>query len=209
MNSAKQAASISRSTLLCALTMLLGSFSVEVPAASGQGIPSVGRKVRVTAPSLGLNSSVGIVREMGEGTLVVDFSPERGTIPVGADAIRTLEVPAGQSSRVLRGVVIGLLVGGGIGAVVGKARGGSYECTGEPRPTDTMLPNRLCIHVTSSFKQGLGAVLGGALGAGIGVAVGRAFRTDLWRPASREGVTVSAQPMVDVNRLGLSVGVSF
>lgn len=62
-------------------------------------IPKVGRKVRITAPSLGLRRSVGILRGVDDQNLLVEFSLTQPPVHVATDEVRTLEVSSGRESH--------------------------------------------------------------------------------------------------------------
>ncbi len=208
MRHAQRNAPAFRRTLLFAVVLGLGAPCLPLPTAQGQVVPMVGNKVRVTAPDLGLSGSIGFVSEVDDGTLVVAFNGGLGGMSVGMDKISTLEISSGQRSRAWEGALIGLLAGGGFGAVIGNGGGNSSACAGEPSQ-GIGLPTRICVRVTRGFKRGMGAVAGGLLGAGIGARIGKMLKTERWMFTNIGSGEISAQLLAGQNGLGLTLGISF
>jgi hypothetical protein len=197
-----QVLQIARSTSLCLAVLSLGSFSLSLPAATGQISPRAGEKVRVTAPALGLEEAIGVVREAGVGTLLIDLDQTGADVLVRAREVERMEVALNQGSYVGVGAVFGFLVGAGIGAAIGRARG------------DTNCPNvfrgdEICLAWSQDSKTVVGALLGGVAGAGIGTLIGKSFKKDIWRPAVVGGASVSVSPGIGPGATGLVLGILF
>jgi len=103
--------------------LLLASFFLSLPAASGQVPLRAGDKVRVTASTLGLEEAVGVVRDAGVGALWIDLGQTEADVLLQAHEVERMEVALNQDSYAGMGAVFGFLVGAGIGAVIGRARG--------------------------------------------------------------------------------------
>jgi hypothetical protein len=193
---------IARSTSQWLAVLSLASLSLSLPAASGQISPRAGEKVRVTAPTLGLEEAVGVVRDAGVGTLLIDLDQTGADVLVRAHEVERMEVALNQDSYARMGAVFGFLAGAGIGAAIGRARG------------DTNCPQRSwlisdCVAWSQDFKTVVGALLGGTAGAGIGTLIGKSFKKDIWQPAVVGAGSVSVSPAIGPGETGLVLGVSF
>lgn len=134
--------------------------ALPLTAALAQEPVAVGDRIRVTAPSYGLQARIGTVRSVSNDRL--EFRPADSTksVEVGYRAISSLEKSAGKKASVVQGVLYGggagILIGGVLGTSCGRSLG-SDSCAG-PRI---------------------------AAGAGIGILAGAIFgltvlRTDRW-----------------------------
>jgi hypothetical protein len=192
---------VTRAVSSCTGIVLLSLFTFSISAVSGQSPVQVGDKIRVTATRVGLKRSVGVLREMEDGVLVIDFGQAEGARRVRVDEIRRMEISFTRSSHVLTGLFIGLVVGAGAGAAEGSTRSDHYACSGG-------IPN-ICVHVTRKFKRVVGGVLGGLVGGSIGAFVGSFFKTDRWLPAFAKEAQVSVSPPLLAGGPGVAISVSF
>ena len=118
-----------------------------------------------------------------------------------------MEITLNQDSHAGMGAVFGFLMGAGIGAVIGRARG------------DTNCPHGFlniggkgdepCVAWSQDFKTVVGALVGGTAGAGIGTLIGKSFKKDIWQPAVVGAANVSVSPAIGTGAAGLVVGISF
>ena len=144
--------------------------------------PVQGTRVRISAPGITEAAVVGTVRTLDEGTITIDVAGRGEQLTVPRERISRLEVSAGRRSRLV-GALIGTLVGGGVGALIGKA---SYS----PRP-----------YSFESASEAGGAIFGALLGAGVGALVPPGER---WNEIPVSRYRVSFAP-----RLDRTAGVSF
>jgi hypothetical protein len=159
----------------------------------------VDQRVRITAPSAGLSRATGRVSEVSHDAFVVHFDAPDRSQSVARSAIAELDVMTGYRSRVVEGIALGLLVGGGIGFLIGASQGGD-ECS----PGGMF--SSLCFSAAEK-----GALLGlglGLAGAGLGAGVGRSLRREVWRPASVGPVAVTLVPFWGESTRGLQVGIT-
>ena len=171
------------------------SLAVPLSTLSAQQPLSVGERVRVTQCHSVLNS--GDVCERSVGTLSA-LSANIGTLRVEDEAtelvfaLDSLEVVRGQKRRVGRGMLMGLAIGGGGGALVGAIAMANtsceYSCDGG-----------------LSYGAIFGAVLGIPAGFLVGGVVGALTKTDRWEQVPLDRLRVSFAPQRDGFALGLSV----
>ena len=175
----------------------LGILFISAPSASiAQGSPglAVGSRVRITVPSMQLDSVVGKVTELSSDELVVDFEPRGiGVTTVRRDDITRLEVSLRQERHVGSGVGKGVLLGAGIGAVIGFV-------SGDDQDTGIM-------SMSASEKAGFYALTLGFAGAVVGLARGL-HKTDVWASVDPGGVALWAAPEFRGHRAALQVAVA-
>jgi hypothetical protein len=145
-----------------------------------------GQRVRVTAPSLGLDGHEERFSGVRGDTLVL--TSMRCLV---ADVER-LDVHAGRRSRAVTGGLIGAAAGVLIGIPVGVAEQSSYECD----PDNALAP---CIPPLPTIPIMFG-VIGGALGA----LTGAFIKTDRWEEVPLDRLRVSVLPQ----RSGVTLGIS-
>lgn len=155
-----------RNTTIVAV-LLLGAaplFSQETPAPARKetAAPTPGARLRVTWADPRLQTRVGRLDALTDG--VLRLSADSGFVSIPREAITSLERSLGHRPGIAGGVV-GLVLGGGVGAVLGcLANADDYGvfCGGQD---DT--------------KVIVGAALGGVAGGLLGAYL---FRTERWRP---------------------------
>jgi ABC-type nitrate/sulfonate/bicarbonate transport system permease component len=152
--------------------------------------PEPGQRVRVTAPSLGLDGHEERFSGVRGDTLVL--TSMRCLI---ADVER-LDVHAGRRSHAVTGGLIGLAAGVLIGIPVGALEQSRYECD----PDNAWAP---CIPPLPTIPIMFG-VIGGVLGA----VTGGFIKTDRWQHVPLDQLRVSVVPQRD-GRLVLAVSVAF
>lgn len=88
------------------------SSAADVSAVVGQVAPPIGQgsRVRITAPSLGLNEAVGTVQEATDEAFIVQFEFPRSVRPFERSEIAAMDISIGRQRKVLQGLGVGLLV---------------------------------------------------------------------------------------------------
>ena len=139
-----------------------------------------GAKVRVTAPTLGLDGHTGVIQELTGDSLFL-ATETNGPLQVHRipmSAIAKLDVRTGRRSHWAKGA--------GIGVLVGLIRGVSVARS-DHNPDDDPL------------EIGVGAVTGGLLGMGIGALI----KSDKWSEVPLDQV----RPRLVAQQDGVGVGV--
>jgi len=168
------------------LVVLLLALNVDVV---GQQSLQRGQRVRITAPTLGLNRHIAIFRTLDADTLVVDND---NTVRYPLSSLARLETSIGRRSHPWRGAWIGLLSGVGLGFLVWQVGDlGCYEGAS-----------------TTNCAVVLGGGLGGAIGAVSGVIVGSFIKTDRWATVPLDHLRVSLRPQQDSFAVGARIGFS-
>jgi hypothetical protein len=154
MNAARIASLVAALVLAAPITLLAQQESLLAP----------GDRIRVTAPSLGVEQLVCALSAFSPDSVVVE---DRGTLlSLPLASVTKLEVYRGQQSRAGKGAVTGLLVGGGVGALFGLIAAGA-----EGAETGYVLGGALIF-----------AGLGGGVGALVGAGVGQRRLVERWEP---------------------------
>ncbi len=165
----------------------LASATAQVPIRPGD-------RVRVTGhfcqPFHTCEHSVSTFLAWKADSLVIQSNGDTLYVPV--DRVTRLDVSRGRKTNTGTGAVIGLLVGGVVGAAIGYA---SYEEGG----FGDLGPG---VNVVA------GGVIGGLGGLVTGAFIGLAIQTDRWREVPLDRVRVSLGPQRD-GRLGLGASVRF
>jgi hypothetical protein len=152
-----------------------------------------GDTVRVTAPSLDMDDSIGTVAALETDTLTVQVEERADALYVPLADVTKLEVRRGQKSRTGGGALIGAGVGAAAGVITALAACGDSNCEWDGDTTD----------VTGYVAVVFGA--GGALlGAGIGALIGSASKTDRWETVPLEEIRVGPSS-VDADGVEVSV----
>ncbi len=147
-------------------------------------VAPLGARVRVTAPSVGLESHVGILTRLDADVLVV------GTTPVAVEQVTRLEVSRGKQSNWSKGAGIGALVGGGLGAL--------GILTADDSPSGDLSREFAPFIIGGGFFGGL--LVGGILGALI--------PDDQWQQVPLDRLRVGITPQRD-GRVALGASVRF
>jgi len=186
----------------CAHVRVIATTLVALSSASpllAQQPPSLkpGQRVRVTAPSVGLNRTVGTVWAVRGRDIVLQpdapppawsrsgYQADSLDVVVSLDSVRAIEVSVGRHGHGGVGALIGaVVVGTGFGFLAGSCQG--FMC---PSP---------------GAVAGVTALLGGLVGG----VVGSGIVTDDWAsvPLSRARIGVIATPG---RRLGLGASLAF
>jgi len=168
--------------------LAFSAIAAGAPVAAGGQAPAsleAGSRVRLTAPSLGLEQAVGVLDRTTDESLVVRFVRPRGaerveTVP--RRHVTELAVSTGQRSRAAKWAGGGLLLGAIAGAAGGLASGSN----------------------DGFFSRGelaaAGAMLGGLFGGAFGLVMGALNPEDVWAPVPAGGPA----PVVGL-RLGVMV----
>ncbi len=151
---------------------------------------TIGRRVRVTAPSVRLQRHAGTLTRFTGDTLVV------GGRRVPVALVTRFEIFRGRRSQAGRGALIGAAVGAVVGAGFGLV-------SGDDRPSRGCL---VCFDFTAEEKAVIGGVFLGGAGALVGLVSGALIRTDRWEEATLDRFRVSVSPQRDGHfALGASV----
>jgi hypothetical protein len=155
------------SLVFIAVAILAGGGSTAI-AQQGVQLES-GARVRHVSSKLPAEQQV--VRIVSTVNDTVVFRPERypGTRSLSLSEISAVDVSDGQRRNMLRGAMIGLAAGAGVGAIVGYA---TYEpCEG------------FCIFGPSSPEgaAGWGGAAGGVMGLLVGTTIGFFVQSEKWR----------------------------
>lgn len=161
------------------LPLALGAVLVGcAPKAGVQApLPVRGDTVRVTA---GDYREVLTFQELQEGDLVLEGEGFVVNLPL--DSIDGLETVVGHQRRSILGALVGLGVGAGFGALMG--RGVFAECA----PDDWLRISCL----SDREARTVGAIIGGWVGAGVGILIGSS-PTAVWAPVDASSLKVQAQ----------------
>ncbi len=128
-------------------------------------------------------------------TLVVETKGYTLALPL--DSVTKLDVSRGRKTNTGEGAVIGLLVGGVVGAVIGYASYeecvGGWACFGDLGP---------------GVNVAAGGVIGGLGGLVAGAFIGLAIETDRWQEVPLDRLRVSLGPQRD-GRFGFGASVKF
>ena len=174
------------------IILVVTAFTLVTPAhVFAQGTPWVtpGAKVRVTAPTLGLDAQVGRVRETRGDTLVLETDVMRGghlradTVHVAMATVTRLDVRTGGRGHWLEGAGIGLALGLAIGAA---SDDGSSRAYAPSAP----------------------AMGGGLLGI-LGAVIGGSIKSDRWSEMPLDRVQPRLVALQDGVGIGVAVGFRF
>ena len=171
--------------------------------APGAVVP--GARVRITAPSVSAEQFIGEVVRVSGDTLVVTAKMFRSMVKgaptyiskrleVPFASVTRLDVSRGKKNHILTGALVGLLVGGGVGAIHGSSLGDD-----DPEPFSI-------ITLTAEQKAAAWGIGFGAVGLVIGAAIGATKKTDIWKPVPLDRIRVSMAPQ---RHGGLALSASF
>ena len=172
------------------------SLSVLVPlmSLSAQVQLEPGSRVRVTAPEIGIENSVGTCLELSNGSM--QFVPLRASsrVDIPLTSITRLDASRGRKGH----AAIGFLVGGAVGAIVGVVWRPQWPLEG---------PEEVC-----TARTGCDAppepLIGAALGVLVGLPVGALIRTERWERVPLDQLRVSLTPQRD-GRLGIGFSIVY
>ncbi len=173
-----------RSPLIPGLALAILAILPPVPSAGADGfrVPLRSTLVRVTRSDGEGPPAVGTVVRVREDTLMVVSGSAMTSIP--RRGIERFEVSRGTTRATGRGALIGLVAGGGIGAVIGAAS-----------EHDALF--------SQGFNIAAGAFSFGLLGAGVGAIAGHASKRVRWEALPVRDVGVDA-----AGRLWTPIGAS-
>lgn len=154
----------------------------------GQAVAlSHGDRVRVSAPTLAIESMTGMIAAVRPDTLVIDpnHGSDRRALPV--PSFSRIQLSAGERSNTGAGVGIGFLAGAIVGATVGYLVG-SDSCGGGG------MSYGFCVDKAGAAGAlGLG---GGLVGAGIGALIGSRIKTERWMEVPLDRIQLGTVPEV-------------
>jgi len=167
-----------------ALLFVISSALAPCVAAQGTLPITAGQRVRLTLDG-GRPSVVGLLVAQDGDSLRVQPYPDSALVGVHRAGVTSIEVSEGRHGHAGSGALVGLLVGGALGAVAGASCSGEFLC----------------------FGAGGSAVLVGAGGAAFGALVGVFTRSERWERVYPERVRVGL--VKTRRRLGVAVSVPF
>jgi len=156
-----------RRTVPRALIVLAAFLAANASGGVAQAALSIeeGSRVRVTAPSLGLNEAVGTVQGATSEALVVQLEYPRRVVTVDRADITGMDVSVAQERKLRKSLGVGMLIGAGSGVVIGLASGDDEG---------TFL-------AFSAEEKAMAAGLGlGLVGGAVGLIVGAINTHDVW-----------------------------
>jgi hypothetical protein len=174
-----------------------GAAAQEFPLAAGQ-------RVRVTAPSRGLDKQVAQVRETVGDTLVIELA-ESSRWVVGREQIMRLppgvvtrlDISGGRKSSLGKGALYGLVGGAAVGGVLGYV-----SCNASTSPAS-------CFE--SQEGAGIAVVYGiaggAAVGALLGMGIGALIESERWEEVPLDRVRLTLGPRD--GGVGLGTRLSF
>ncbi len=168
--------------LECALSVLLGNAATaQTPATELRLQP--GARVRVSSSTPGPfgSAKVGTVLAQHEDTLSLRPEGTQDSLALLLGSITQLEVSAGHSSHVGRGMGLEFLTGGLTGVAIGAATYTRPSCGST---------TYFCIDLGPGASAAAGGVVGGLLGTVVGAFIGAVRQTENW-----EQVTVTARKL--------------
>jgi hypothetical protein len=176
-------------------------FAVLVLAPSTDAIAQAqpllpGQRVRVTAPTLGINKQVATFQTLENDMLVMSAD---STMRCPIAAVIRLDVHRGQKSRIGKAALIGSLVGASVGAAAGAVLAGRCEGSTSHLVGPDCGPGYI----------GAGAVVVGGVGALVGVGIGAlSGPTHKWEEIPLNRLRVSVVPQQG-GRFALGVSLRF
>ncbi len=170
----------------------LASATAQVPVRPGARVRVTGHFCQFYSNCEGvqLEHRVGTFVTWEADTLVVQSNGDTLSVPV--TLVTRLDVSRGRKMNTGKGAVIGLLVGGVVGAVIGYA---NYEEGGFG-------------DLGPGVNVAAGGVIGGLGGLVTGAFIGLAIQTDRWREVPLDQLRVSFGPQRD-GRFGFGASVRF
>ena len=189
---------MSRFVAVLIAVLLASPPTLRGQSAAPAGTLAAGSRVRLSR--LGAKPRVGIVVEQTADTLRVRWPEFSNSVAVPLADVSRLDVSAGRHRRVLRGMALGTLSVGALGAAVGAF---AYQpCT------STEAFGCLLAPTNRSEAVAVGGVLGGTLGLVVGSLVGLQSH-ESWKevPLDSRRVAISLRPRAD--GAGVAVTVPF
>lgn len=167
--------------LLTGLSLACASAPTEPPRFWVEPV-ALGDRVRVWAPSVGVESMVGTVLALRPDTIVIEDGRH---VVLAISSVTKLEVSRGTRSRARTGGMVGLIAGAAAGAVICIAS----ECSiiSGSAESELLEDERL-----SSLA--LATALGGLVGYGLGVLIGSTMKVDIWEEIPLRLLRVSIVP---------------
>ena len=156
-----------------------------------------GTRIRITAPDVSPRKLTGDMMETNAESLLLAQGPRGKLMWIPLTSVGTLEVSRGQSTDRMRGVLRGVLLGGGLGVAFGALAGlATYE---KPKGTPFL-------DFGPEVAALGGAILGGGAGALFGGVLGALNPGEMW-----ERVPLPARMSIapSGNGLALSASIGF
>lgn len=160
--------------LECALSAFVGNpAACQTPAT--QAALVIGTRVRVSSSAPWFSEPRSVASVLGQRGDTLSVQPEgtQDSVPLPLGSITQLEVSAGRSSHVGKGMGFGFLTGALAGVAIGAV---TYRAPSCPS-------NSFCIDLGPGPAAAAGGLVGGLLGAVVGGFVG-ARETENWAPVA-------------------------
>lgn len=146
----------------------------------------LGDRVRVWAPSVGIEGLVGTVLALQPDTIVIDNDEP---LVLAVSLLTKLEVSRGRQSSARTGGIVGLIGGAVAGAVICIASKCSLTADSDESNS------RSAVFVDEDLQSvALAAVLGAAAGYGVGVLIGSTIKVDRWEEIPLDMLRVTRAP---------------
>lgn len=196
-------------SLFPVLAVAMAALLHPCPASAQDGEAPVlapGSRVRITAPSLGLDRSVAVLRETRSGAFLVELPDQEGLRRVEYSGLEALDVSTGRKSRKRRGAMIGTLVGVAAGGIWALGAEDDPPCPAS-HPVEAFASALFCEPFRlSAGDKAAARLLGGAgLGALTGLIIGHFVKSDVWTPVESGDAGVSLRPVVSSQGAGLAL----
>ena len=162
-------------SMVCIAALAVPSLSAAQAADTAPVWPlTPGLRVRVLSPALGGDAKTGNVVSATSDTLVFLPASESFSTALSTPQISRIEVVRGKHARKLKGALLGLLGGAGVGAILAAASYKPPKCA----------PGVWCLDILGQSGETVaGGVLGGLVGLLVGTIVG-SHETDNWVPVA-------------------------
>lgn len=177
-----------RALMLCMMSCMASA------ASDAQSLPTPPARLRMVTPELTRTPAIGTLLAMRGDTMLVRVEDSADTTAVALSNLTTLEVSAGRRRPVAKGMGIGLLVGGAIGAFAGAASGSDREGF---------------ISLSAEEKAAVGAAVFGGVGALAGGMIGATRRVERWERVSLATARPAIGPLPDGRGIEVAIVVRF
>ncbi len=170
---------------------------IPLQSITAQQAPPIetGGRIRVTAPTLGVDKLVGTSVEADATRIRVQADDQASPMTISLADMTRLEVSQGRKSNALKGLLIGSIVGVSTGAILGLAASlaESYDNPCADNEVE-------CVAV--------GAAAFGVTGALVGLGIGALLKSERWEEVPLDRLRVNIVPHRD-GRFALGLSVAF
>lgn len=181
--------------------VMVGLLGAGRAASQGAAPLPAAARLRLSAPSRGLDGVVGTLVEFRSDSLRVRREDAEDTVAVATREVTRLEISRHRDRHTLAGIGIGLAGGALIGAVTAG---------GNSRSAPSCAPNEpFCLHMGNVVDPTVaGAVGGGLIGALAGGIIGASYRTDRWEAVVLPGMAAGPGTGLRLGRLSAALRIA-